>query len=81
MAKLCLLKEVQETRVDLAFQRLKEGEIGFKKAWKISGLAYPKFMLEWTQRDAKETIPDKLLKGEIDFALKFDLSKLLKHRD
>ncbi len=81
MAKRSLLREVEEKRVDLAFQRLKEGEIGFKKTWKMSGLSYTKFMLEWAERDAKEMIPDKLLEKEIDFALNFDLSKLLKHRD
>ncbi|UYP47533.1 hypothetical protein NEF87_003818 [Candidatus Lokiarchaeum ossiferum] len=81
IAKRSLLKEIQAKRIELAFQRLKEGEIGFKKAWKLSGLSYEKFLLEWAQRDAIEIIPDNLLAREENFALNFDLSKLLKHRD
>ena len=78
MAKRSLLKEIRSKRIELAFRYLKEGKIGFKKTWKLSGLEYEEFMFEWAKRDAKEVIPDSLLENEFRFALDFDLKKFLK---
>ena len=53
IAKEYILKNIEPVRVDLAFNLLKEGKIGRKKAWKISGLEYSLFVKEWRDRGAE----------------------------
>ena len=49
IAKEYILKNIEPVRVDLAFNLLKEGKIGRKKAWKISCLEYSLFLKEWRE--------------------------------
>jgi uncharacterized protein (DUF1778 family) len=78
IARRAFLKEIRPKRVDLAFKILAEGKIGFKRAWKISGLEYREFLLEWAKRDAKEIIPDEYVIENINDSKKLDLSAYLK---
>ncbi len=56
IAKSALLNEIEPIRIDIAFRLVKEGKIGRKKAWQISGLDYPGFLKEWSKRKAHENI-------------------------
>jgi hypothetical protein len=64
LAKESLLKEIEPIRIELAFELLKEGKIGRKKAWKISGLDYPGFLHEWKERNAEENITSDSIEDE-----------------
>ncbi|MBN2156483.1 MAG: hypothetical protein JW776_10605 [Candidatus Lokiarchaeota archaeon] len=75
LAKRATLKEISEIRVDLAFQLLKEGKIGRKRTWKISGLSTLEFLNEWTKRDAEEVISDEARKSTLELIKSLDLSK------
>jgi hypothetical protein len=68
-----------QSKIDLAFQLLKEGKISRKKAWFISGLDYNEFMLEWTKLGAEETIlSDEAIQKGFDLAMRIDLKKYLR---
>ena len=65
LAKDSLLKNIEPIRVDLAFELLKKGKIGRKKAWKISGLEYSDFLKEWRERGAEENIKRESIDTEL----------------
>ena len=46
IAKQALMKTISPLRVDIAFQLLKDGKIGRKHAWKLSGVSYYEFLQE-----------------------------------
>ena len=77
-AKQSILKEIAPVRVDLAFDLLKQGKIGRKKAWFLSGLSFHEFMVEWSKRGAEEVLPDDLVDKELDLMRNIDLSKYLR---
>jgi predicted HTH domain antitoxin len=72
-AKKAVLKEISALRVDLGFNLLEEGKIGFKRAWKISGLTYHEFLIEWNNRGAEEKISQIAEEKGLKEALSFDL--------
>jgi predicted transcriptional regulator len=59
-AKNAVLKELHNDRKELAFNLLKEGKIGRKKAFILSGLTYNEFLLEWDNRKIVEKTSDKI---------------------
>jgi hypothetical protein len=69
------------TRIDLAFQLLKEQKIGKKQAWKLSGLTYHEFMLEWTKRGAFEDVPESLDENSLEQIKSLDLNQFLRNSD
>ena len=66
LVKQTVLKEITPIRVALAFQLLREGKIGRKRAWVMSGLSYHEFMVEWAKVGAVEVLPDEALEKEIE---------------
>lgn len=72
-AKQIVLNQISLDRREIAFELLKSGEIGRKRAWKISGLNYYQFLTEWTKRGAEELIPDEAEFKTLEKALNFDL--------
>ena len=80
-AKKAVLKEITPSRSDLAFRLLKEGKIGFKRAWKISGLTYHEFLIEWSNRGAEEKISQKSEEKGLKYALSFDLEPFFKDNE
>jgi len=81
IARRAFLKKLKPERVEIAFNLLKEGKCGFKKAWKISGLEYNEFLSEWTKRDAKEIIPEEAMEKHLKWALDYDIKKLMKNSE
>ena len=78
LAKQTVLKDVKSTRVDLAFELLKQGKIGRKKTWLISGLSAHEFLVEWTRRGAEEVMPDDMVDRELEIAKDLDLKKFMR---
>lgn len=76
LARQAVLKEFSPLRVDLAFQMLREGKLGFKHAWKLSGLSHHEFMLEWSNRGAQEVIPNEVAEKALGTALSINLETL-----
>jgi hypothetical protein len=72
---------ISQDRIDLAFKLLKEGKVGRKMAWKITGLNGQEFLKEWTQRNAEEKIPDELAEKTLNIALNLDSTSLLKNSE
>jgi predicted HTH domain antitoxin len=81
IARKAFLNNLKPKRVEIAFDLVKNGKCGFKKAWKISGMEYNEFLSEWAKRDAKEIIPDEILEDHLKWALDYDLKKLMKNSD
>ena len=79
-AKKAVLKEISPLRVDLSFNLLKEGKIGFKRGWKISGLTYHEFLIEWSNRGAEEKISQIAEEEGLKAALSFDLKPYFKDK-
>jgi uncharacterized protein (DUF1778 family) len=73
-----IAREIRQTRVDIAFQLVKEGKIGFKRSWNISGLSYHEFITEWAHRNAEELIAEETEEHGYKLALKLDPKLLLK---
>jgi len=72
-AKQIVLNQISLDRKEIAFDLLKAGEIGRKRAWKMSGLNYYQFLTEWTKRGAEELIPDEAEFKTLEKALNLDL--------
>ena len=81
LARNAFMMHMREERVNFAFEYLREGKIGFKEAFKMSGLTYHEFMLEWAKRDAKEQIPNEIVEEHLKNALNFDIVKYLKKNE
>jgi hypothetical protein len=81
LAKQAVLKDILKSRIDLAFELLKEGKIGRKKTWFLSGLDYHEFMVEWTKRGAEEQIPDEAERKGWELARNLDIKKFLREKD
>ena len=79
-AKRAVLREITDLRVDLAFNLVEEGKIGFKRAWKISGLTYHEFLIEWSNRGAEEKISKVAEDKGLSDALSFDLDPYFKDK-
>ncbi|MHA1648519.1 MAG: DUF6290 family protein [Promethearchaeota archaeon] len=76
-AKRSVLNEITEERVDIAFNLLKDGIIGRKRAWTLSGLSNLEFLNEWSKRHAEEFISEEITDKELELAKKIDLKKYL----
>ncbi len=74
LAKQATLKEISIIRVNLAFNLLKDGKIGRKRAWTISGLSTLEFMNEWTKRGAEELISNETRESTLDLIKNLNLS-------
>ncbi|MHA1720012.1 MAG: hypothetical protein ACTSWX_00260 [Promethearchaeota archaeon] len=81
IARKAFLNNLKPKRVEIAFELLKEGKCGFKKAWKITGMEYEEFLSEWAKRDAKEIIPEEIMEEQLKWALNYDIRKLMKNSD
>ena len=79
--KNTIFKEMAPFRVDLEFNLLNEGKIGFKRTWKISGLTYHEFLIEWSNRGAEEKISQIAEEKGLKAALSFDLKPYFKDRE
>jgi predicted HTH domain antitoxin len=75
LSKELIMKEIQSIRVDFAFDLLKQGMIGFKRCWRISGLSYHEFLNEWSSRGAEESISEEAQEKEIQDAFVIDWEK------
>ena len=69
LARNAFFNQMSNKRVELAFNLLNQGKCGFKRTFIISGLSYHEFLLEWSKRDAKEVIPDKLFEDHLEKAI------------
>ncbi|MHA1520770.1 MAG: hypothetical protein ACTSRK_11360 [Promethearchaeota archaeon] len=78
LAKRALKEKLKIERLNLAFQMLFDEKVGFKGAWKISGLEYKEFLSEWVKHDAHEKIPLDLIKKNISDAKNYDWTSLMK---
>ncbi|MHA1746850.1 MAG: DUF6290 family protein [Promethearchaeota archaeon] len=77
-AKQSVLKEIADERIEIAFNLVKEGKIGRKRAWTLSGLTHLEFLNEWSKRKAEENISEEILNRELDLAMEIDLSNYRK---
>jgi len=77
-AKQIVMNQISLDRKEIAFDLLKSGNIGRKRAWKISGLNYYQFLTEWTKRGAEEMIPDEAEFKTLDKALNLELKPIAK---
>jgi len=68
-----IAREIRQTRIEVAFQLVKEGKVGFKRAWKLSGLSYHEFITEWVQRNAQEAIAPEIEEKTLENALNLNL--------
>lgn len=76
-SRRAVLSRIGDIRVDLAFKLLKEGKIGRKRAWTLSGLSNMEFLSEWTARGAEEKIADDLIDKELDVMKSLEIKKYL----
>ena len=79
LAKRALDEKLKIDRIKLAFQMLSDEKVGFKGAWKISGLDYNEFLSEWVKRGAYESIPVDLITKNIVDAKKHDWELIMKN--
>lgn len=79
IAKRAVLNEISNTRVDLAFKLLKEGKLGFKKSWTLSGLSYHEFLNEWSKRGGTEEISEEAIEKGNELALSLSIDELKKN--
>lgn len=75
LAKQATLKEISHIRVNLAFELLKAGKIGRKRAWTLSGLSSMEFLNEWTKRGAEEILNEETRESTQNLIQTLDLSK------
>jgi len=78
LARQAVLNEIKQKRIDLAFKLLIEGKIGRKRAWKLSGLTYHEFLVEWTNRGAVECISEDIIDKELEIINNLDINKQTK---
>ncbi|MHA1718796.1 MAG: DUF6290 family protein [Promethearchaeota archaeon] len=79
LSKQALKEKLRIDRINLAFQMLSEEKVGFKGAWKISGLNYNEFLSEWVKKNAYESIPVDLITKNIVDAKNHDWESLMKN--
>ena len=73
-----VLKEIRHARVENAFNLLKEGLIGKKRAFSLSGMTYNEFLLEMNRRDIHEQTSFDAFKTGILIAKSLDPEKFKK---
>ncbi len=81
LVKQNVFATISQDRIDLAFKLLKDGKIGRKRAWKITGLNGQEFLKEWTRRKAEEIIPDELAEKTLEIALNLNSADFLRNSD
>lgn len=77
-AKQSVLTDIADARIEIAFDLVKQGKIGRKRAWTLSGLTHLEFLNEWSIRKMEEAITDEILENEVSRAMEIDLSKYRK---
>ncbi|MCF2141075.1 MAG: hypothetical protein K9W44_13535 [Candidatus Lokiarchaeota archaeon] len=77
-ARQTLLTDIRSKRCDLAFKLVEEGKCGMKRAWKISGLSFREFLIEWNNRKASEKISDNLQEEHWNIVQNLDINKYLR---
>lgn len=75
LAKKATIKEISLIRVKIAFELLKTGKIGRKRAWTLSGLSSMEFLNEWTKRGAEEQLSEETRTSTQALIQNLDLSK------
>ena len=73
-----ILTKIQEDRVNIALDLLKEGKISKKNAYKMSKLSYHEFMGMLFSKHIIENVPDEVFEKTFENAMNLDLSKYLK---
>ncbi len=79
LSKRFVMKELEQLRVDIAFDLMQEGKISKKKAFKMSGLTYYEFMHEGVKRKVTEKLPEELIESEMNALSKLDITQFLKN--
>ena len=69
---------MDHARIEKAFRLLKEGLIGKKRAFSLSGMTYSEFLLELKHRDIHERTSFDAFKTGIIIAKSLDLEKFRK---
>ena len=81
IAKRAILNEISPKRVELAFKLLKDGKLGFKKGWILSGLTYHEFLNEWSKREITEEISEESIEKGNELALILNIEEIKKKND
>lgn len=79
-ARQTLLADIRSKQCDLAFKLVEEGKCGMKQAWKISGIPFREFLVEWTSRHASEQIDDSIQEDHWDKVQSWDLKQFLRYK-
>jgi len=72
---------MQPKPVELAFRLLKDGKLGFKKGWILSGLTYHEFLNEWNKREITEEISEESIEKGNKLALYLNIEDIKKKSD
>ena len=79
LSKRFVMKELEQFRVNIAFDLMQEGKMSKKQAFKMSGLTYHEFMHEGVKRKVTEKLPAELIESELDALSKLDIAQFLKN--
>jgi predicted HTH domain antitoxin len=79
IAKHFVLDEIAEIRVDFAFNLYKKHQISKKRAWLLSGLSYPEFLMESGKRGIIHDIPPEIEKNTEELLTDLSLKDFLKN--
>ncbi|MHA1730694.1 MAG: hypothetical protein ACTSU5_02070 [Promethearchaeota archaeon] len=79
-AKRATMAAIREERVEIAFELVARGKITRKRAWLLSGLSYPEFLVEWSKRGAEEKVPEDLVDSELAVLGKVDLKSIIRSK-
>ena len=78
LSKRFVLKELSNFRVELALNLLRDGKMGKKSSFGLSGLRYHEFLLECSKRKITERLSEDIITDELQAIRKLDIKSLLK---
>ncbi len=78
LSKRIVMKELGPLRVEIAFDLLKAGKIGKKRAFTLSGLSYREFLGEAGTRGVTERMPEGFAGRELEHLRSLDINQFLK---
>ena len=78
--KRIVLDDLSDIKVDAAFDLLKQGKIGRKRAYFLSGLTYNEFTLELHNRGIQEHTSEAAFERGIQIAKDLDLTPFLRQK-
>jgi len=76
--KRIVLNDLSAIKIDAAFDLLREGKIGRKRAFFLSGLTYNEFTLELNRRGIQEHTSEEAFERGIEIAKDLDLTPFLR---